>query len=516
MNHGRHRHSAAQPPGRLGGFVSSARAKFGQGGAHSWRPKHVRTEDGRLRRFRSPIILFVCAFVLASGGVAVAYTTTSVSGTGRAQAMTLSDSRCRLCFEAGGDEPVLELGGSSGAAGARWVPRPAQHVAHGAVRKGLQRNVSTVDDAGVDGDLLHGHGPDTRYDLLLRGRGGLLRHQHAVGERAHGPVLRHDQAAGITSADTTTFAAGSPGTFTVTTAGLSTPLLTDSEFTGCTPSTLPGSVTFTDDHNGTATLAGTPAAASAGSYTVCIKASDGTGLATQTFTLTVASQASAPGSAPAVTSASSTSFFVGAASSFQVAASGGAAPTFSNAAFSGCAPSSLPSGITFSGSGLLSGTPGADAVGTYTVCVNAANGNGENGTQELHPDDRHRNAGDHLSCGVGGHIGTPNLGPITVQRQTGSGTPITTGGALTVNLTSSPSGGATFGATPIRIRARDERDHPERTEQRDLLVRVDDDRRTHDHGVRPGLRVRHPAGDDHDEPRQDWACSSPPGPPAVP
>ena len=130
-------------------------------------------------------------------------------------------------------------------------------------------------------------------------------------------------SSGITSADTATFAAGSPGTFTVTTAGFSTPLLTDSDFTGCTPSTLPGSVTFTDDHDGTATLAGTPAAASAGSYTVCIKASDGAGLATQTFTLTVASQASAPGSAPAITSASSTSFFVGTASSFQVAASGG-------------------------------------------------------------------------------------------------------------------------------------------------------------------------------------------------
>ena len=42
---------------------------------------------------------------------------------------------------------------------------------------------------------------------------------------------------------------------------------------------------------------------------------------------------------------------------------------------------------------------------------------------------------------------TPNLGPITVRRQTGSGTPITTGSALTVNLTSSPSSGATFGTT---------------------------------------------------------------------
>ena len=34
-----------------------------------------------------------------------------------------------------------------------------------------------------------------------------------------------------------------------------------------------------------------------------------------------------------------------------------------------------------------------------------------------------------------------------MRRQTGSGTPITTGSALTVNLTSSPSSGATFGTT---------------------------------------------------------------------
>jgi hypothetical protein len=47
----------------------------------------------------------------------------------------------------------------------------------------------------------------------------------------------------------------------------------------------------------------------------------------------------------------------------------------------------------------------------------------------------------------GSSSSTPNLGAITVQRQNGSGTPITTGGALTVNLSSSPSSGATFGTT---------------------------------------------------------------------
>ena len=90
MNRGRHLHGAADRQGILGGFVSSVRAKFGQGGAHSRRPKHVRAEDGRIRRLRSPIVLFACAFVFASGTAAFAYTTAPGSGTGHAQAVTLN------------------------------------------------------------------------------------------------------------------------------------------------------------------------------------------------------------------------------------------------------------------------------------------------------------------------------------------------------------------------------------------------------------------------------------------
>ena len=52
---------------------------------------------------------------------------------------------------------------------------------------------------------------------------------------------------------TTTFTVGSPGTFTVTTAGGPVPAITSS-------GTLPPGVTFTDNGDGTATLAGTPAA----------------------------------------------------------------------------------------------------------------------------------------------------------------------------------------------------------------------------------------------------------------
>jgi len=89
----------------------------------------------------------------------------------------------------------------------------------------------------------------------------------------------------ITSANTTTFLVGSPGTFTVTTTGAPSPALTE------TGATLPLNVTFTDNGNGTATLAGTPVAGTGGTYTLTFHASNGSGTATQIFTLTVQSSA---------------------------------------------------------------------------------------------------------------------------------------------------------------------------------------------------------------------------------
>jgi hypothetical protein len=152
--------------------------------------------------------------------------------------------------------------------------------------------------------------------------------------------------------------------------------------------------------------------------------------------------------APALTSANSTSFVVGIAGSFQVTASGSPA-TFSDAAFSGCTPSVLPSGITFSPKGLLSGTPAAS--GTYTVCVNAANGVAPNATQSLTLRIANGTLAFSSPAVSGAASDTPNLGPVTVRRQTGTGTPITTGGALAVIVGSAP--GVTFGSaqfgTPV-------------------------------------------------------------------
>ena len=85
----------------------------------------------------------------------------------------------------------------------------------------------------------------------------------------------------ITSAGSTTFTVGSAGSFTVTTSGTSPLTLSES-------GALPSSVTFTDNGDGTATLAGTPASGTNGTYPLTIGATNGVlPDATQSFTLTV-------------------------------------------------------------------------------------------------------------------------------------------------------------------------------------------------------------------------------------
>ncbi|MGO8900862.1 MAG: IPT/TIG domain-containing protein [Isosphaeraceae bacterium] len=98
----------------------------------------------------------------------------------------------------------------------------------------------------------------------------------------------------ITSLSSTTFTVGSPGTFTVTTTGFpitSPPMLTE---TGALPTGVT-SVTFVDNHDGTATLAGTPPTGTAGTYPLTITATNSVGQsATQSFTLNVAAAAAGP------------------------------------------------------------------------------------------------------------------------------------------------------------------------------------------------------------------------------
>ena len=162
----------------------------------------------------------------------------------------------------------------------------------------------------------------------------------------------------VTSSSTADFTSGIAGSFTVSTSSWPAASLS---FSG----TLPTGLTFQDNGDGTATIAGTPTVT--GTYPITLSAENlytlGSGAPTQS-TLTI--DVSAP---PSVTSATYANFGAGAAGSFTVTTSGSPSPTLQ-------LTGTLPSGLTFSdqgnGTGSLSGTPAAGTLGDYPVTVTAS------------------------------------------------------------------------------------------------------------------------------------------------
>jgi hypothetical protein len=115
-------------------------------------------------------------------------------------------------------------------------------------------------------------------------------------------------------------------------------------------------------------LSGTPVDGTGGTYKVTLTATNGVSPnATQTLALTVRQ-------APAITSPGNTTFVIGSAGSLHVAATGFPAPTFTKTGV-------LPSGVTLSTAGLLSGTPASGTSGPYAITVTAANGVAPSATQ---------------------------------------------------------------------------------------------------------------------------------------
>ena len=116
---------------------------------------------------------------------------------------------------------------------------------------------------------------------------------------------------------------------------------------------LPSRVTFKDNGNGTATLAGTPAAGTGGTYLLTFTAANGTGHASQSFTLKVTQ-------VPHISSAAQTNLSVGTAGTFQVTTSGYPAPAMT-------AKGALPTGVVLknngNGTATLAGTPAAGTAG---------------------------------------------------------------------------------------------------------------------------------------------------------
>ena len=145
-------------------------------------------------------------------------------------------------------------------------------------------------------------------------------------------------------------------------------------------------MTFADNGDGTATLAGTPASGTSGSYPFTIGATNGISPdATQSFTLTVHA-------APAITSAASTTFTVGSAGTFTVTSTGNPTAGLSETG-------ALPTGVTFTdngdGTATLAGTPAAGSGSSYPFTIHATNGVSPAASQILHPH-RPRRAGHHL------------------------------------------------------------------------------------------------------------------------
>jgi hypothetical protein len=172
-----------------------------------------------------------------------------------------------------------------------------------------------------------------------------------------------DSAPAFTSTPSTTFTAGTAGTFTVAASGFPAPVLSKNS-----GDVLPSGVSF----DATGVLNGTPAPNSGGTYTLHFSAANGVGTnATQTFTLTV-------DQAAAITSPASTTFTTGTAGSFTVTATGFPAPTLS-----ANGSDVLPTGVTFgAGTGIiLSGTPVGGSGGMYTLHFTAHNGIGTDASQ---------------------------------------------------------------------------------------------------------------------------------------
>jgi hypothetical protein len=237
--------------------------------------------------------------------------------------------------------------------------------------------VVTVTNAGPQVSIPVTVPPGTTVNgstTTLASYGGQLSAWFPLGTKATVTLNEPGTAPVITSAATATSNVGAAFSYTITTTGTPTAALTctatGSATTACT---LPAGLTFTDNGNGTATIAGTPAAGSGGSYPLQINATNSTGGTAQVFTLTV-------DQAPTITSATTAAFSTGVAGSYTITTTGFPAPTLTESG-------TMPSGLAFKdngdGTGTISGTPATGTAGTYPVTISATNTSGSTATLNL-------------------------------------------------------------------------------------------------------------------------------------
>jgi LPXTG-motif cell wall-anchored protein len=254
-----------------------------------------------------------------------------------------------------------------GTAGTFTVTTMAGHPAATTLTKSglLPSGVSFTDNGNGTATIAGTPNPGAggQYTLTLTASNGI------APNRVQTFTLTVDEPPKIASADHVTFTFGAAAAFTVTTSGGEPTSIGISE-----SGSLPSGITFTDNHNGTATIGGTPAVG--GVYPVTITATNGVlPDAKQTFTITV-------NASPSIASPAHASFAVGSPGSFSVTTTVGTPP-----ATTITETGTLPAGVSFTdngdGTALLAGTPAAHTGGAYPITIAASNGVNPNAQQSF-------------------------------------------------------------------------------------------------------------------------------------
>lgn len=287
----------------------------------------------------------------ASDAGAHQVTLTAVNGTGSASQTLELTITVKPAFTSGSAVTL-----PAGAPGAFTVTTTGSPIA-AITQSGLPGSLSLTDNG--DGTAAISGTPTTADSGT---RTVTLTATNSSGSATQALTLTITATAGpaITSAAGASFTAGQPGSFTVTTTGSPTAAITE---TGA----LPSGMKFTDNGDGTGTIAGTPAAGTQGSYALTLTAANSAGpSAVQNFSLVV-------NSGLAITSVASATAVSGQPFSFVVQATGSPIPTLTRTG-------TLPAGVSFvanaNGTATLSGTPTAAANGIYQLTFTARNSTG--------------------------------------------------------------------------------------------------------------------------------------------
>ena len=221
----------------------------------------------------------------SNGGILLTITASNGVSPGATQSFTLSVGQPPVITSAASATFTVGTSGSFTITTTPGVPATTTLSESGSLPSGVSFTAGTNGTATLSGTPAAGSGGAYSITISASNAPSVATTQAFT--------LKVDQGPAITSAASATFTAGVPGSFTITTSGY--PAAAFSLY-----GSLPSGVTFVDNHNGTATVSGTPAASTAGTSSYLdIIANNGVSMeAIQLFTLSVAAKSSTPAGSP--------------------------------------------------------------------------------------------------------------------------------------------------------------------------------------------------------------------------